>query len=56
MPLYRYAPNLGAVIVDNPPNETSNGVLTAETMTTFVHDFILLVCVANLNFLNKIRF
>jgi hypothetical protein len=25
-------------------------------MTTFVHDFILLVCVANLNFLNKIRF
>ncbi len=30
------APNLGAVTVDNPPIKLPIGVLTAETMTTFL--------------------
>jgi hypothetical protein len=32
------APNLGAGTVDNPPIKLPIGVLTAETITTFVHD------------------
>jgi hypothetical protein len=50
------APNFGAVTVDNPPIKLPIGVLTAETITTLLLIFIIvLICIANLNFFYNIK-
>jgi hypothetical protein len=49
-PFIAIAPNLGAVIVDNPSKKLQWGSNGRNDDNSFVHDFIMLVCVANLIF------